>query len=194
MIEIIITWVKGIIFVTLFATFLELLLPNNSMQRFVRVIMGLLIMLAIINPVIEFMQRRPGESMPALSVRPQGAGALKEEADGMVRRRDQLVKTMYQRDIAKQIQSLVVAVEGVADARIEIACDEGQNGLVKLKKVTAYVRPGKVRTGGIEKVAIGTRPGEQGGRLATETAEKIRSRLCELYYLDRNQIEIKPDG
>ena len=70
MIDSITVWVKGIVFVVLFASFLELLLPSNSMQRFVRVIMGLFIMLTILQPVIEIMENKWTKDLqPALATR-----------------------------------------------------------------------------------------------------------------------------
>lgn len=45
-------WLKEIIFVVLIAVFIELLLPNRSMERYVRFVVSLLILLTILSPII----------------------------------------------------------------------------------------------------------------------------------------------
>lgn len=53
-------WVRQLIFLALFASFFELLLPSGALQKFVRVIVGLLIMLAVLRPAAEFFEARLG--------------------------------------------------------------------------------------------------------------------------------------
>ncbi|MGG4553015.1 stage III sporulation protein AF [Paenibacillus humicus] len=45
-------WLKEIIFVVLLATFIDLLLPNRSMERYVKLVVSLLILLTLISPVM----------------------------------------------------------------------------------------------------------------------------------------------
>ncbi|GGH25178.1 stage III sporulation protein AF [Paenibacillus segetis] len=45
-------WLKEIIFVVLIAVFIELLLPNKSMERYVKFVVSLLILLTILSPII----------------------------------------------------------------------------------------------------------------------------------------------
>jgi stage III sporulation protein AF len=49
-------WLQQIIAVVLLAGFIDLLLPNKAMQRYVRLIAGLLILLTILTPVIRLLQ------------------------------------------------------------------------------------------------------------------------------------------
>lgn len=44
-------WLKKIILLVLLAAFLDLILPNTSMQRYVKMVMGLIILLTILSPV-----------------------------------------------------------------------------------------------------------------------------------------------
>lgn len=46
-------WVKNIVFVVLLASFVDLLLPNASMQKYARVVLGMLVILIIITPILE---------------------------------------------------------------------------------------------------------------------------------------------
>ncbi len=49
-------WLKQIVLIILFAAFIDLILPNQSMQRYVRVVISLVILLAILEPIMTLMQ------------------------------------------------------------------------------------------------------------------------------------------
>lgn len=51
------TWIRQIILVVILATFLELLLPNNAMQRYVRFVMGLVILVMMLSPLFVLFQQ-----------------------------------------------------------------------------------------------------------------------------------------
>ncbi len=47
-------WLKEIIFIVLIAVFIDLLLPNRAMERYVRFVVSLLILLTLLSPVMRF--------------------------------------------------------------------------------------------------------------------------------------------
>lgn len=53
MIDWLTNWLKEIILIVLLASFVDLLLPNSNMQKYARLILGLLIILTIISPIFE---------------------------------------------------------------------------------------------------------------------------------------------
>ncbi|MBO8170358.1 MAG: stage III sporulation protein AF [Bacillaceae bacterium] len=55
MIEFLTNWLKEIIIVVLLAVFLDLLLPNTSMQRYVKMVMGLFILMTMLSPVLRLL-------------------------------------------------------------------------------------------------------------------------------------------
>ncbi|MDQ1909531.1 stage III sporulation protein AF [Paenibacillus sp. GD4] len=50
-------WLKSIILVILLATFIDLLLPNQTMQRYVKTVMGLFILLTLLHPLFSLFQK-----------------------------------------------------------------------------------------------------------------------------------------
>lgn len=50
------TWLKQIIAVVLLAGLIDLLLPNKTMQRYVRLVAGLIILLTLLSPIIRLLQ------------------------------------------------------------------------------------------------------------------------------------------
>ncbi|MFC0214201.1 stage III sporulation protein AF [Paenibacillus chartarius] len=53
-------WLRTVISVILLATFVDLLLPNSSMQRYVRTVMSLFILLTLLAPLVQLFQRNWG--------------------------------------------------------------------------------------------------------------------------------------
>ncbi|WZL71447.1 stage III sporulation protein AF [Clostridiaceae bacterium 35-E11] len=47
------SWILNITTVIVFVTILELLLPNSAMKKYIKMIVGLLVMLVILNPILE---------------------------------------------------------------------------------------------------------------------------------------------
>jgi len=56
MIESLGVWLKELIVIILIATFMEMILPGKSMQRYVKVVVSLFILLTILKPIISFLQ------------------------------------------------------------------------------------------------------------------------------------------
>lgn len=195
MVALISGWVKNIILIVLFASFLELLLPNSSLQRFIRVIMGLLIMLTILNPAIDLVQGNwVAGDIPTIGTGGQKQADIVRSANMAVGERDRLAKEIYKRDIGKQIRALVMAIDGVSEVRIAIELQEqaetGATGAIKI--ISLYVKPGNIsKPAAIDKVSVGAAEHPE-LELKETVRNKIRSTLTELYQLRRDQIDIKP--
>ena len=184
------SWVKNIIFVVLFASFLELLLPSSNMQRFVRVIMGLFIMLAIITPVLDLVQHPVTPlQVPTLSTGSSNSTAILDEARSVVHGHEQLSIELYKKELAQQMQIMITALEGVADARVVVEMDTKAKG--KVNSVLVYITPGvagnKVQ---IKKVLIGDEQGKS-GEVDLELKNKIKKLITELYQLPSEFIVVK---
>jgi stage III sporulation protein AF len=186
-------WVRNIILVVLFASFLELLLPASSMQRFVRVIMGLLIMLAILNPVIDLVHYRlMPQPVPAISGRSGNPSLAADGGAAVVKERNRLAVELYKNDLAKQMRAVILAIDGVADAKVAVEtqqADVGRPGAIE--KVLVYVQPGlaaadrKVAT-----VTIGEKAAPKPEEIKPALKEKIIRAIAELYQLRDGQVEI----
>lgn len=192
-------WVKYIIFVVLFASFLEILLPSSSMQRFVRVIMGLFIMLAILNPVIAMVQNRLAlaNQLPVLSNNSANSTTMMNEVNHITMEREKLSLELYKKELAQQIKILIMTIDGVADVNvvIDINATDGHNPTNMIKNVLLYVKPGISSSnsgviGNVSKISIG----EQNAKteeLQIEFKKKIIQIITELYHIPKERIEIK---
>lgn len=186
-------WVKNIIFIVLFASFLELLLPSNSMQRFVRVIMGLFIMLAILGPVIDVVQHSiTPMQVPTLSGSGGNATTIVKDAQNFAQQRETVVALQYKKELAQQMQVMITALEGVADAKVVIEINDN-DGVEKgkVKSVMVYLTPGVgSKKLPIQKVTIGSE-GKISNEVNSKLAEKVKRLLIELYQLPKEIITVQ---
>lgn len=56
-------WLKEIIFIVLIAVFIDLLLPNRSMERYVKFVVSLIILLTLLSPVMKLLSPMSSEKL-----------------------------------------------------------------------------------------------------------------------------------
>lgn len=186
-------WIRSIIFIVLFASFVEMLLPNSSMQRFVRVVIGLFVMMAVLNPVVDFVQNwGVMQQIPALSMNTATGSGYLPSNSGMAQERERLTREIYRQDLAKQIRALVLATDGVAEAKavVEISERDDTKYTGQISRIEVFIKPGKP-TGTIKPVRVGSAVDNTQTKLDLQLTNKIRQRIAELYQLDIAKIAIK---
>lgn len=195
MIEAVSAWIKQIILLVLFASFLELLLPSSGMQRFIRVIVGLMITLAILNPVLDIVQNNwSAQQVPALSTNSASSQSVISQANKIAGEREQLVVETYKKELGRQIKATVSALGGVADVQVAVNVEDGKNSKFdgRIDRVTLYIKPGV--SGGasrVEPVTAGPADSGNSGELSDQLKTKISKTVSELYQVSPHQLEIK---
>lgn len=189
MVSVISAWLKEIIMIILFAAFLEMLLPTNSLQRFIRVIMGLLIMLAVLNPILNFLHGSQYSNEVAAASMKTNFSAPNVNSNTNPLEYDNLAKDLYRQQLAKQIRAVVMAVDGVADASVSVKADD-RTAPGKIQNITVFVKPGNpARLSNGQPILINTQ--EKSNRvLEAALRQKIVMAVKEIYQLKENQIEV----
>ncbi|NMO96877.1 stage III sporulation protein AF [Paenibacillus lemnae] len=113
-------WLKSVIVVVMFAAFVELLLPGKSMERYARLVLSLLILLALLKPIIGLFYEAP---------EPQLAERLEAIEKG-IPPGSSLEKILAQAEVIhdmQQKQSLQWAAEQAAlEMKHQIAAETGE--------------------------------------------------------------------
>ncbi|MBU9724169.1 MULTISPECIES: stage III sporulation protein AF [Bacillaceae] len=60
-------WVTNIILIILFATILELILPNSKIQRYVKLVVGLMLLMVMLQPILSIFQADPEDLLKEVS-------------------------------------------------------------------------------------------------------------------------------
>lgn len=119
--EVIKNWVAQIVYVSVLAALAEFLIPNSSIKKYVKVVIGLVVMMTIINPVLNFLKGGidvnnflPKELITSNNVDIHIATKQAEEE------RNQLVVDEYRKRLIQQIKERTLAFPNINDAYVNI--------------------------------------------------------------------------
>ena len=120
--------IRNIAFILLLATFLELLLPNQQMKGFVRMVMGLFVIAAIITPLADFFKLDFTNQVPALATSSSTDLPVLADEESSKQIGKSAVRDQYQKILEDQIRNLVSTVEAVKDVRVVVVLDKDKGG------------------------------------------------------------------
>ncbi|CAM3589122.1 stage III sporulation protein AF [Marinicrinis lubricantis] len=108
-------WLREIIMIIMLATFVELLLPNNKLQRYVKVVISLVILLTILQPVVRFLLSGTELEVYTASLsrteaqinqnEMTGLGSIIDNAEQMKKEQEQQTLAVVQREIEEQTRA-----------------------------------------------------------------------------------------
>ncbi len=139
------TMVKSVLVIIFVAAFLEIVAPRNDMKRYVNLIIGLFIIVAVLNPFLAVI--RQGLSFEVLDNLPSGTqsdtAALLRKGTEMAAGQRKKVTQQYREKLAKQVMALSglnrnINITGVS---IDIVEDTASPNFGQVKKIV-------LRTGG----------------------------------------------
>ncbi len=213
MIELLSGWLKQIVILVMIAAFIDLLLPNNAMERYVKLVMGLLIILAILSPIFQLLredldlsrlafneQGTDGEKMTSLSTIRQQSKGIQQTQDRLIQKEaeERLAETV-KKEVEKEFTAKVVRVQvktrsdnekGTAEvAGINLTVqpetkEEQQGSTSTVEEVAPVIIDGSQSTG--EESRSERRSSRQ-----ADWAKRITRFLQDSFALSANQIEVK---
>jgi stage III sporulation protein AF len=143
-------WVRGLVMLVILATCLEMMLPMTAMKKYVRMTMGLLVVLAVIQPVLGLMH----QTVTVTNLFPDDNGGnlptiaqIMSQADQFREKNRTLALTEAQTRLSTEAVAAARSVKGVAGARADVQFDL-QQGEYRLRSVTVTITPGEGAGGG----------------------------------------------
>ncbi|QRG69788.1 stage III sporulation protein AF [Brevibacillus choshinensis] len=118
-------WLKKIILLVLLAAFLDLILPNTTLQRYVKMVMGLILLLTIISPVFSLFSLSQDELALRLDRYQQelnkpAAVEWKRVTDKLLGQQDEQVTDYVQSQIETAVKARVKEEYGLDVQRVVI--------------------------------------------------------------------------
>ncbi|MFS0554084.1 stage III sporulation protein AF [Brevibacillus sp. 179-C9.3 HS] len=111
-------WLKKIILLVLLAAFLDLILPNTTLQRYVKMVMGLILLLTIISPVFSLFSLSQEELAFRLDRYQQelnkpASAEWKRITDKLLGQQNEQMTTYVQSQVASSVKASVKEQYGV---------------------------------------------------------------------------------
>lgn len=131
-------WLKEIIFIILFAVFIELLLPNRSMERYVKFVISLLILLTLLSPIMKLFTDQTEKKIEVAltgdfdeedgNVQAETKKIL-AEGTKLQKKREQEVMAWTGEEIARQMKEQLKNVTGQSISRVAVGLtSSGKSG------------------------------------------------------------------
>lgn len=144
-------WIKHIVLIILVATFLDLLLPNTQMRRYIQLVVGLIIIVLILSPILELLQVDPErftvgiEQLLEPDEEPQLQFEDRKEAVQEVQDRAVLeeVKRLWAQEIKREVEREFAL--NVEEIDIDLVVVDGQADVNQVKLVVARSDDGAER-------------------------------------------------
>lgn len=166
-------WLKEIIIIILIASFADLLLPNKTMQRYVRTVIGLFLLMLLLSPVLRLFQMNWDTDGLLAAVENSSGKAIYANGSGGS---GKAVNTATLAAILQEGQRLSAADQAAAtklvEDRLADAVKTGVEGRFaeRVLQVAVTTALDKNQTLYVKQVALVLAPPQSGGTEATETA------------------------
>lgn len=158
-------WLKSIIMIVMFAAFVDLILPGKSMQRYARLVLSMLILLALLRPVINLLTVPPEKQLAfELEQLENGKGTPKEAELEYILAEAEKLKNVQQsqslqwagEEVARQMKDQIAAETGeqVGEVKVVLAAPTEARGSAVITSVEVSLResddPNAVETAPID--------------------------------------------
>jgi stage III sporulation protein AF len=203
--ELIKEWVTNIILFVLFATVLDMILPNSKFQKYTKMVVGLLLISIILTPVLKLFSYDLEEalsSIPAIGEGKENENEIKNLMDlqknEIQASQDAYIFKQMTVQLKEKAEKELIDRYGLVITDLKFLMDEndGRPFPENLQKVVIQVREQTEETKAVEAV----KPVEINANdpLLTEKEisqkEKVVSLLSKQWSMDKNAIEVHIDG
>ncbi|WP_110927476.1 stage III sporulation protein AF [Bacillus massiliglaciei] len=200
------SWISNIIIFVLLATILDMLLPNSPMQKYTKMVVGLLLIAIIITPIFKLFQTDFDEmlAMATSGMNEDGGQKDLENLTESKKKEIQAAQGAYiLEQMAVQMKSQVEEElmekyqVAIGDIQIEVKNDEAPKIPEELQKITLTLEPASQADGAkndeeavetIAEVQIGTETEAQTKPL--QDSEQVEKFLAAQWSVEKGMIEI----
>lgn len=204
MIEFLRGWIVNIITLVMIIVLLEILVPSGKIKKFVDLVSGFILIIAIINPVIATVKK--GVNLTEFQMASSNFIDKKSiEADSKILKEKQMsqITQNYRYKLIKQIEESAQGIEGIGKVKADIIINEDYNsesfGEIKRVYVTLQLKEEdqKVKpVSKIETVKIQLKEGDQksqasaGKEVSAELKSQIEGKIQKIMDVTRDHIVI----
>ncbi|MCM3566657.1 stage III sporulation protein AF [Neobacillus mesonae] len=196
-------WVTNIILFILLATVIDMLLPNSSMQKYTKMVMGLLLIAIILTPIFKIISKDFESAMTSI---PLDQGTDEKNMKNLIDLKKKEIQASQHAyileelagSLKKDVKEELMKQYGLEIAKIDVEmnADSDQATLKNLQKVMVLLK--QPETGGktveaVKPIVINTEtplPSQK----STEEAEKIAAFLSQKWNVNEETVEVSIEG
>lgn len=190
-------WITNIILFVLLATVIELLLPNTKMEKYVKTVVGLLLISIILSPILKLFSENFEQDIFVYSHLTENDQKLMENSIEEKKREIQAMHDAYiLEEVSSQLKELakeeLMDEFGLNISKIDLVMDSSTEG--EIEAITVYLQDhpnDEIEV--VKKVEINTRNPLPSVQLANKS-EEITSLLSKLWGVNKAVIDVVLEG
>ncbi|TCW37263.1 stage III sporulation protein AF [Thermohydrogenium kirishiense] len=191
-VEMVKNWILQIAYISILAIVFELLIPSSNMKKYVKVVIGLTIMIAIINPILGFLKN--GVDVNSTLEREYNYNSI--DINSMTKQaeieRNKLIVDEYKKRLNEQIKERILDIIDASDVEVESTIIEDLNdknfGVIKnVHVVLSNVKYKMVNDINDGKIIIDTSKSDEKGQILDD----IKNDISKFYNVPLKNITIE---
>ena len=195
MIEFLSSWAQGIIVAVIIATLIEMILPNSSSKKYVKVVIGMYILFTIVSPIIK---KLGGKDINLNTINIEKYERQIEKSDNTISRKfednnTRSIKDIYVSNLKADISAKLKEKGYEIDTSdIQIKDDENYTIVkITLKLIKMEQKQGKNNEIVINTVEIGNTISQKDSKtLSDDDKQEVKDYISETYDIDKKNINI----
>jgi stage III sporulation protein AF len=201
-------WLKQIIILVLIATFIDLLLPNNALDRYVKLVMGLLIIMAILTPIFQLLSEKYDLSALAFTHASHGERLaslqqIREQGERLKTTQDRLIQEQSSKQMELSIKEQVEQKFGVEVMESNVTLQTGPKGMAEIKHIhvrasASAISPHQMGGKPVQPVYISVGEREPASpkenQAGNKLAQDIANYLSDAWHVRQEQVQVTVDS
>jgi stage III sporulation protein AF len=147
-------WVLNIVTLVLFIVIIEMLVPKGRMKKYVNLVTGIILIIAIINPFLKLLggSARLDEAQTANS---NFLDKVEIKNDSSLLKEEQMkqIVEVYRKKLISQLESAALNTEGVSEAKADVIINEDYKSDLFGEVKRVYLKVGSAEKGSAKSVA-----------------------------------------
>ena len=195
MIEFLSSWAQGIIVAVIIATLIEMILPNSSSKKYVKVVIGMYILFTIVSPIIK---KVGGKDINLDTIN-------REKYEQQISKSDNTISRKFEDNNARSIKDIYVSnLKADISAKLkekgyeidtsDIQIKDDENYTIEkitLKLIKMEQKQGKNNEIVINTVEIGNTISQKDSKtLSDDDKQEVKDYISETYDIDKKNINI----
>ena len=195
MIEFLSSWAQGIIVAVIIATLIEMILPNSSSKKYVKVVIGMYILFTIVSPIIK---KLGGKDINLNTINIEKYEQQISKSDNTISRKfednnTRSIKDIYVSNLKADI-SAKLKEKGYEIDTSDIQIKDDENYTIEkitLKLIKMEQKQGKNNDIVINTVEIGNTISQKDSKtLSDDDKQEVKDYISETYDIDKKNINI----
>lgn len=197
-------WIANLVIISILGVAMDLLLPNSSMKKYARFLIGIVILTAMLKPVFQLFNQLPNlERYTVQSSMVMDFADMGHQSKWLDSQQQQEVRSYFVQSLESHMEQQIRQFKGYEQVKVEVDISDiaqNDNGLPDIQRVyveigsgvSRDIKPVRIKVGA-EDVNI-SQSNTKDKQELTKDEQEIRGLLSSIYgiSLDRIQIRFQP--